>query len=269
VGCGRVLYWVGDEPVLLMCGARPFYRDLYEGREGWDVRALNRNLRDLGYATEDEIADDEDEFTWQTERALAELQDDRGADDTGTLRVGQAVVLPGPVRIAEVTVALGTRAAPGSRIGAAKSTRREVVVQLNASQQGQVKVDAKAQITLPDNRVTTGRVSRIGSVATAGKDDTGATVPVYLTLDKPEEAKLMDAAPVRVQITTAGLKSALIVPVTALIGTGGGGFGVERVTAAGVRETVPVKLGLFDDSAGMVQVSGALAAGDRVVVPSS
>jgi multidrug efflux pump subunit AcrA (membrane-fusion protein) len=74
---------------------------------------------------------------------------------------------------------------------------------------------------------------------------------------------------VRVQITTAGVNNALIVPVTALVGTGGGGFAVERVTAAGVRETVPVKLGLFDDAAGMVQVTGRLTTGDRVVVPSS
>jgi len=139
-------------------------------------------------------------------------------------------------------------------------------VQLNASQQAQVKVGNKAQITLPDNRVTTGRVSRIGTVATQDKDGS-ATVPVYLALDKPKEAGTLDAAPVRVQITTAGVKNALIVPVTSLIGAGAG-YAVERVGAGG-RETVPVKLGLFDDAAGMVQVTGDLRAGDRVVVPSS
>jgi len=32
---------------------------------------------------------------------------------------------------------------------------------------------------------------------------------------------------------------------------------------------VPVKLGLFDDAAGMVQVTGDLRPGDRVVVPST
>jgi hypothetical protein len=183
------------------------------------------------------------------------------------LTVGDAVVLPGPVRIAGVTAQLGGRATPGSPLGTAVTTRREVVVQLNAAQQSQVKIGNKAQVTLPDNRVTSGRVSRIGTVATQGKEGS-ATVPVYLTLDRPKDAGALDAAPVRVQITTAGVKNALIVPVTSLIGAGAG-YAVERVTAAGARETVPVKLGLFDDAAGMVQVTGDLTPGDRVVVPST
>jgi len=250
INCGQVLYWVGDDPVRLLCGSRPFYRDLAEGDDGWDVAILNKNLGIGG-----------DEFTWKTASKLSDLS------DKTVLKVRDAIVLPGPIRIAGVAAQLGGRAVPGSPLGTAVTTRREVVVQLNASQQSQVKVGNKAQITLPDNRVTGGRVGRIGTVATASKDGS-ATVPVYLTLDKPQDAGTLDAAPVRVQITTAGVKNALIVPVTSLIGAGTG-YAVERVTAAGGRETVPVKLGLFDDAAGMVQVTGALAAGDRVVVPST
>lgn len=263
VKCGQVLYWVDDQPVLLLCGSRPFYRDLYEGRDGWDVAMLNKNLRDLGYD-----ADDGDDFTWETENGLEDLQDDRGIDDTGRLNVGDAVVLPGPVRLAEVTAQLGGRAAPGSPLGAAVTTRREVEVKLSASQQAQVKVGNKAQITLPDNKVVTGKVSRISAVAEMDQDG-NVTIPAYLTLDKPKDAGTLDAAEVRVQITTAGVNSALKVPVTALIGTDGGGFAVERVDAAGTHSTVAVKLGMFDDSAGMVQVTGDLKAGDRVVVPST
>ncbi|GIM90336.1 efflux RND transporter periplasmic adaptor subunit [Paractinoplanes toevensis] len=247
VACGKVVYWVDDDPVLLLCGSRPFYRDLYSGSEGWDVALLNRNLGVAG-----------DEFTSATADAL----------DSWSLKLGEAIVLPGPVRIAAVSAQLGGPARPGSPLGTAVSTRREVVVQLNASQQAQVKVGNRAQITLPDNRVVVGKVGRIGAVAVENRDGT-TTVPVYLTLDKPAAAGKLDAAPVRVRIITAGVKNALIVPVTALIGQGGGGFAVERVRADGGRETVPVKLGLFDDSAGMVQVTGALTIGDRVVVPSS
>ncbi|MCU7722266.1 hypothetical protein ODJ79_00905 [Actinoplanes sp. KI2] len=250
VACGHVLYRVGDDPVLLLCGSRPFYRDLAEGDDGWDVAILNRNLGVAG-----------DEFTGKTASGLSELLDKE------ELSVGDAVVLPGPVRISGVTAQLGGRAVPGSPLGTAVTTRHEVVVQLNAAQQAQVKVGNRAQVTLPDNRVTGGRVSRIGTVATQGRDGS-ATVPVYLSLDKPKDAGTLDAAPVRVQITTAGVKNALIVPVTSLIGAGTG-YAIERVTAAGGRETVPVKLGLFDDAAGMVQVTGDLRAGDRVVVPST
>jgi hypothetical protein len=264
VARGQVLYWIDDSPVLLLNGSRPFYRDLYRGRDGWDVRILNDNLEELGYDTSGSS-----EFTWSTKAALEDLQDARGADETGVLRLGQAVVLPGPLRISAVTARLGTRAVPGAPVATAATTTRQVVVQLDASQQGGVKVGDKAQITLPDNRVTPGRVSRIGTVAAATDPNSDVTLPVYLTLDKPKEAGTLDAAPVRVQITTAGVKNALSVPVTALVGRAGGGYAVERVTADGRREPVPVELGLFDDAAGQVQVTGALAAGDRVVVPAS
>ncbi|WP_433372016.1 efflux RND transporter periplasmic adaptor subunit [Actinoplanes sp. CA-142083] len=257
VSCGQVLYWVDDEPVRLLCGSRPFYRDLSRGDEGWDVAILNKNLRDLGYD-----ADDGDDFTWETAAGLDDLLDD---DD---LEKADAVVLPGPVRISGVTAQLGGRAAPGSPLGSAVTTRREVEVKLNASQQAQVKAGDKAQITLPDNRVTTGKVSRISSVAEMDKDG-AVTIPAYLTLDKPKDAGALDAAEVRVSVTTAGVKNALYVPVTALVGTDGGGFAVEKADAAGAHRPVPVKLGMFDDSAGTVQVTGDLKAGDRVVVPST
>src|SRR5262245_29129075 len=47
--CGDVFYRVDDQPVLLLCGAVPAYRDLHTGDVGEDVRQLNRNLHQLGY----------------------------------------------------------------------------------------------------------------------------------------------------------------------------------------------------------------------------
>ena len=49
VDCGDVLYRVDDDPVLLLCGTVPAYRDLHSGDKGKDVRQLNRNLHELGY----------------------------------------------------------------------------------------------------------------------------------------------------------------------------------------------------------------------------
>jgi hypothetical protein len=72
-----------------------------------------------------------------------------------------------------------------------------------------------------------------------------------------------------VQITTAGVKHALIVPVTALVGQAGGGYAVETVDGQGGHRLVPVTLGLFDDANGLVQVSGELSAGQHVVVPAT
>jgi hypothetical protein len=61
---------------------------------------------------------------------------------------------------------------------------------------------------------------------------------------------------------------ALVVPVAALLAQSPGGYAVEVVEAAGSRQLVAVSLGLFDDSDGLVQVTGSrLAVGQRVVVP--
>ena len=134
-----------------------------------------------------------------------------------------------------------------------------------------MKAGSRAQITLPGNTSVTGTVDRLARVArTAGQDDAGgtATIPAYITLDKPQEARGLDRAPVQVNITTEGVENALSVPVTALVGKSGGGFAVEVVRDGGRRELVAVQLGLFDTTAGRVEVEGELREGDQVVVPS-
>jgi hypothetical protein len=260
VDCGDVLYRVDDGPVLLLCGTVPAYRDLHVGDDGNDVRQLNRNLGLHG-----------SEFTWKTEKALKKLQYDKGFDATGALDVDDAVFLPESVRIAKVTGTLGGSARPGARVAQATSDTLEVQVRLDASQQGAVKVGDRAQIALPGNSSVKGKVERLGRVArTAGKDDDvgAATIPASISLDRPEQAHGLDEAPVRVEIATEGVESALSVPVTALVGKSGGGFAVEVVRDGGRRELVAVKLGLFDTTDGRVQVEGELHQGDHVVVPS-
>jgi hypothetical protein len=275
INCGKVIYWVDDHPVVLLCGARPPYRNLAEGDEGWDVKMLNDNLVKLGYvdkAHKHVIDDAPEHFGWRTRKALKKLQKKVGQDDTGKLDLGDAVFLPNPVRITTTAVKLGGNAVPGSPVAQASTTGREVVVNLEATQQSQVKVGDPAQITLPDNRTTTGKVSRIGTVASSPGDSGGqnsqpTTIPAYLTLDKPQAVGGLDQAPVQVRITTAGVANALIVPVTALLGASSG-FAVEKVDAAGGHTMVPVTLGLFDTADGLVQVTGDLKANDQVVVPS-
>jgi hypothetical protein len=274
VDCGDVLYRVDDNPVLLLCGAVPAYRDLDIGDEGNDVRQVNRNLHELGYDADAgvEIDPGEKEFTWQTEEALKKLQHDTGCDETGALDADDAVFLPKSARIAKVTGQLGGSARPGAQVAQATSDTLEVQVDLDASQQGVVKEGDRAQITLPGNRSVTGRVDRLGRVAQApagpNANPGGATIPAYIGLDDPEKARGLDSAPVQLEITTRGVKSALSVPVTALVGKAGGGYAVEVVRDRGERELVAVELGLFDTAEGRVQVEGELDEGDQVMVPS-
>jgi hypothetical protein len=153
VGCGQVLYRVTDSPVVLLCGTTPAYRSLLEEDRGPDVAQLNANLVALGYATRADLDPSSDYFGPGTAYALERLQARLGVEQTGSLSDGQAVFLPGPLRITKVTATLGTGAGPDALVAQAASTRRQVVVDLDAAQSN-VKVGDRVTITLPSNQVT-------------------------------------------------------------------------------------------------------------------
>ena len=89
-----------------------------------------------------------------------------------------------------------------------------------------------------------------------------------VTLTDPSAAGSLDQAPVTVNITTDTVSSALVVPVGALLAQSSGGYAVEVAGAGNTRRLVPVTVGIFDDTDGLVQVTGALTPGEQVVVPS-
>ena len=264
IGEGQVLYRVNNgTPVVLLYGRVPAWRALAEGMHGADVRQLNRALVALGCATRSALDPDSKYFTAETAYALARLQARLGLPQTGTLPLGQAVFLPSAIRVTTVPASLGAPAA--GAVLAATSARHVVTIALDAAQQSEVKAGDTVMITLPDGRVTPGVVSSVGKVATGGSSP---KVTVTVTLKHPRAAGGLDQAPVTVAITTASVNNALVVPVAALLARASG-YAVEEVTA-GRHHLVPVRLGLFDDAAGLVQVSGpGLAAGQRVVVPAS
>ncbi|MFT4136337.1 efflux RND transporter periplasmic adaptor subunit [Microbacterium sp.] len=273
VGCGDTLYRVDDKPVLLLCGELPQYRDLEIGATGADVAQLNRNLDSLGYdqAAGVEIDPADDVFSWSTWAALTKLQHDRGQDETGELARVDAVVLPSPVRVGGVPAQLGTGAQPGTAVVHATSDTLVVQVSLDPSQRADVLMDSPVLITLPGSTSTTGKVAEIGRIVTTADGQGGVQdvkILVTITLDNPEEATGLDHAPVRTQITTAGVQDVLSVPVVALVGNTGGGYAVDVLGEDGSRSLVPVTLGLFDQASGRVQVEGDLTPGDAVVVPS-
>jgi hypothetical protein len=173
------------------------------------------------------------------------------------------VFLPSAIRVTTVPGALGAAAA--GPVLAATSARRVVTIALDAAQQSQVQAGDTVRVTLPDGRATPGVVSAVGKVATGGNNP---TITVIVTLNHPKAAGALDQAPVTVAITTATVKHALVVPVTALLARPAG-YAVEEVTAGGRHHLVPVRPGLFDAAAGLVQVTGpGLAAGQTIVVPA-
>jgi hypothetical protein len=278
VGCGDELYRVDDTPVMLLCGQIPAYRDLHLGDTGTDVRQLNMNLHTLGDDSAAGVAIDPNDstFTDSTVKALQKLQAARGRPSTGALSVGDAVFLPELARIAKVDAQLGTPAQPGSAVLEATSETLDVQVHLEGSQQSQVKAEDRAQITLPDNTSVTGRVDRLGTIAQApatqnsnGPSPAPATISADISLDDPAPVGGLDQAPVQVAITTQGVDNVLSVPATAIVGRSGGGYAVEVIRDGSRRELATVTLGLFDDTAGRVQVDGDIREGDQVVVPAT
>ena len=278
---GQVLYEVSGRPVVLFYGATPAYRSLSAGTNnaltGPDVRELNADLVAMGYASSSEIPAGSDMFSSWTAAGVEKLQSALGVTANGTLGLGDIVFLPGTARITSVSAALGATVPAGQAVMSATSTARVVTVDLDSAQQSEVAAGDHVTITLPDNSVTPGVVTSVGKVATSASPSAAspgssgaATITVLVTPADPAATGTWDQAPVTVDIITASVHDALVVPVDALLALSGGGYAVEVVGTNGVHHLVSVTLGIFDDADGLVQVSGyELSAGTPVVVPGT
>jgi hypothetical protein len=278
VARGQSLYAISGRPVVLLYGSTVPTRAFTAGMSaGADVAELNANLDALGYGRGLTGA----AFTTATASAISALQAAQGSPATGALRLGAVVFEPGAVRVTSVVPALGASVMPGPVLGIT-STTPQVTIELPAAEQSSVKVGDAVAITLPSEQATPGVVSSVGTVAKEpaskggegagagnGGEEGGATIEVDVAPSEPGAIGHLDEAPVTVSITTASVPTALVVPVDALLALAGGGYALE-VLDGRVHRLQAVRLGLFDDAEGLVQVSGrGLLAGQRVVVPAT
>jgi Putative peptidoglycan binding domain len=263
---GERLYAIGGAPSLLLYGALPAFRAFRAGMSpGADVVELHANLRALGYGSGLHGS----AFSGATARAIGELQAAHGLPRTGELPIGSVIFKASAVRVTNVSAKLGSAVQAGPVL-TVSSTRHRVEIALAVSHQSDVKVGDRVVITLPDTSTTTGRVTSVGRVATAGEQAGSTTIAVAVELDHPSSAGQLDQAPVQVSITTASVDGVLVVPVNALLALAGGGYGLELVDGTGAHRLVAVDLGLFDDSDGLVEVTGeTVRAGQRIVVPAA
>ena len=294
---GQQIYAVSGSPVVLLYGSVPAYRDLSEGMTGADVTELNRDLVRLGYATRAALGPRSgwDYYSAETAYAVELLQAKLGLTVTGTLPLGQAAVLPGPALVTGLgtSTSLSGPATAGTVVLTATSVTPVVTIDLDPSLQAEVKDGDQVSITLPDGSITPGVVTQVGRGATSPSSSSsssnspgaagsssnssasgsGATITMLVSLTHPKAAGKLNQAPVTVTITTGSVSNALTVPVNALLaqpgkgaGEAGGKYAVE-VTGPGGHHLVNVTPGMFDDAAGLVQVSGSLTPGQHVVVP--
>jgi hypothetical protein len=292
---GQVLYAVSGSPVVLLYGNTPAYRDLSEGDTGPDVTELITDLVTLGYLTAGDLGARSgwDRYSAETAYGVEVLQAKLRQTQTGSLDLGAAVFLPSAIEVTGYgsSTVLGGPATQGSVVLTASSTTPVVTIGLDASLQSEVHNGEPVSITLPNGSSTPGVVSSVSTVASSsssssssssadggssnGPGSSPATITVKVSLDNPKAAGSLNQAPVEVTITTGAVSSALVVPVEALLaqpvqgdGEAGGGYAVEVIGPHG-HHLVAVTPGVFDDAAGLVQITGNLAAGQKVVVPAT
>ena len=247
----------------------PDWRDLDQGIAGQDMSQLNHDLVDLGYADRaDIVALGWDYYSWETAYAAQRLEEHLGVPSpSGSLSVGQVVFEPGgaagqpgdrePGRP-------GLRAGAGRDVGPARGhdpPEHLAGVAGGGGGRGQGHAAGRCQHARDD--------SSVGTVASGTASS--ATIPVTVTLTQPSAAGTLDQAPVTVNITTESSPGpVLAVPVTALLAQAPGGYVVQVAGRGNTPRYVPVTIGpIFDDANGLVQVTGALTPGQRVVVAAS
>lgn len=121
---GQPLFRINDQPVILMSGSTPAYRDLTPSDSaGPDITELNRNLVALGFDPSAIVVDD----VWQaaTTAGVELFQASLGETETGSLSLGHVVFLPGPRLIATVNGTVGSTGG-GSGSGSPAATRLQL-----------------------------------------------------------------------------------------------------------------------------------------------
>jgi len=282
---GQVLFQLAGQPVFLLYGPVPAWRDFVPGMtQGPDVRELQRNLAALGF----DPGPADGDFGWSTGAAIGRWQQAHGLTVTGTIPLGEVTFLPGPLRVTATAAQLGAPAAPGAPVLSGTTDTPGVSVSLAVGGPA-VRPGDSVLVTMPNGTTTvTGMVASVGRVATDGADAAsgGATsntaasgasgasgqgngaspaIPVTINIGTTPIPAGLDQAPVQVSITQQRDRNVLAVPVTALLALPGGGYAVRP--SEPTRRLIEVTTGLFDDATGLVEVTGrGLAAGLTVEV---
>jgi hypothetical protein len=264
VSQGQTLYAVNGRPIPLMYGSTPLARQLTVGASGDDVKELEDNLIALGYGS-GLTADGN--YTQADVAAVERWQAALGVAQTGLVNPGEAVFVPGQLRVSQVKVQTGASAQTGQDVVDGTSPNHVVTVNLDARQQTLVQAGAAVTVGLPNGNSVKGTITDVGTVATTSGQGAQqqTTIPVTVTLADSATAGKLDGATVTVNVTRASRQNVLTVPITALIAVQSGGYAVE--TADGHHRRIPVQTGIFSN--GQVEVSGSgLYQGLKVLAPS-
>jgi peptidoglycan hydrolase-like protein with peptidoglycan-binding domain len=291
---GQLLVEVSGEPVIALPGRLPAYRDLMPGDSGPDVVQLQQALADLGYS----ITDTTGWFGTSTEAAIAAMyarlgysvpttqptassspqsssssppsnspQADSGSANGAAKSVvylpqGQVQYVPSlPARVASIHAGVGSSAA-GTVLTLAEGGL-QVTGSLDPVNGPVVKPGMAAFLSLQGStdQSLAAKVTWVGALSV--NSSTGASYPVTLSgVDPLPESWAGQQVTVSIAVhATSG--PVLAVPASAVYSTASGATHVLLFTG-GRETTMPVTVGI--SVGGLVQVSGALTPGERVVL---
>ncbi|PYY40287.1 hypothetical protein DEJ03_16455 [Curtobacterium sp. MCLR17_043] len=272
------LYAVDERGVRAMYGTVPLWRSLERGRTGTDVRQLNENLSALGY----DVSVD-DAFGPRSERAVRQWQADRGHEVTGVLTADDVAFVDGAVRVAAVDGRLGSDTGStggaggvggdgvsrGTGGGAAgdvlQVTSTERIVIVTVSQRDAERLTVGSTVDVRINGAGARMPGEVVDAQPTTTEDGGSKVDVSVSFD-PGRRELPGAASAQVDAQGTTERDVLSVPVAALVAGAGGAYAVDVVQRDGTTKRVRVDPGFTAD--GRVAITGAVTAGDRVVVPT-
>jgi hypothetical protein len=272
---GEAVTEIDGAATRLLYGERPAWRRLALGvPNGSDIRQLNDNLVTLGYAEREDLS--RDEFDWRTREAVYRWQDDLGKRTTGSLELGDVMFVPSKVRIGTIEVQPGMWVGAGQILAHATGTDQLVTVDIDPAKSRDLRKGSSVTVVLPDSKRMPGIVRSVGRVvATTAEPDAEPIVELKVDLgntpsgtprsERSPSLRGLDVGPVIVRVEHILARNVLVVPVGALVALPGAGYAVERMTARGT-ELVTVKPGRFAEA--LVEITGDLAEGDEVVVPS-
>lgn len=261
---GDIVAWVDNQPVVFLYGELPMWREMRDDTEGPDVLQLETALTALGYNESGSSMTVDETYSSATESVVEAWQEAIGAEEDGVVGIGEVVFADGPVTVDALQIAVGDQLAGTTDIFATAGEDTEVSFGLPTFEQDNVEVGDAVEITLPDLSTTTGVVTEIATVATVPEDGGEATFESIVELDDPSLAGGIDDAPVTVAVITDRVDQVTAVPVEALVALAEGGYAVEVEDGSATR-LVRVDPGFYAD--GLVQITGEVTPGDRVVVP--
>lgn len=262
---GDAAYELDGQPATLMFGERPAWRPIdVDTSDGPDVAQLEGNLWALGFDDDFAMTIDE-EVDDATVDAIVRWQESLGREDVEVVLPSEIVFVPGPLRVGERFVEVGSVVAPGTPLYATSARTHEVLVLLDADRQDLLAAGDEVTVVLPDDDETLGVVREVSRIViTVGQgQDVSRVVEAFIDLRTEGAAGELDEAPVDVDVVTSRAEDVLAVPVEALLALAEGGYAVEVAEAGGTR-LVGVEIGTFAD--GLVEIIGDVAPGDRVVV---